>query len=370
MVALVGLCPQIVPSASEAVLLAHSTRDGRLDLSQLSLGSGGVRVKRGVRVIPRTPSAGRAETVGGVRVSAKRAGVKLTFVSGRELLITPSGRIHLRSGERTLPFFGGVRLCLADGTVVTIKRATSPKQALASVLIEAGGKVRRIWAGSRRVVHASHSRAFRGSTLLALGDGGSLYRASLAGPVVALSRVLGPSDQARRLPARRLVIVGDVLAKSLALLPEHAPRKSVQFPQVTEAAQKFAALAPLFSRHVSRLPGAVGQLWFRLDDQYRLKLSATERGVLTIGLYGSRSLIPGVEWIVASRTTIHFVRPDGGTRGGPRYFMRGLDIRDVVDGLLPIPGTVNLRSQVAKLVRTMGGREPRMLKMRVAGSRK
>lgn len=363
-----GLFPQGVPPMSEAVLLGRSTRDGRLQLSKLALGSGGVRAREvSGRRRQRSSKPGWAETVGGVRVSAREEGVKLTFVSGRELLVTPSARIHLRSGEQTLPFFGGVRLCLADGSVVTIKRGANSRRPLASVVVEHLGKVRRIWAGSRRVVHTSYSRAFRGSTLLVLGDGGSLYRASVAGPVMALSRVLCPADQVHCLPARRLVIVGGVLAGSLGLLPGHAPRKSVQFPQVAEAARRFAALEPLFTRHVARLPGAVGQLWFSLADQYRLKLSSSDSGVMTIGLYRGASGIPGVEWIVASRTTIHFVRPDGGERGGPRYFMRGLDLHDLVDGLLPIPNSAAQRSQVVRVMKAMGGQESKKLKIRVAG---
>jgi hypothetical protein len=309
---------------------------------------------------------GRAETVGGVRVNAQKEGVKLTFVSGRELLITPSACIHLRSGEHTLPFFGGVRLCLADGSVVMVKRGSNPNQPLASVVVESREKTRRIWSGSRRVVHGSHSRAFQGSTLLALGDGGSLYRANAAGPVIALSRVLCPADQAKRLPVRRLVIAGDVLARSLQLLPKHAPRKSVQFPQVAEAAQRFAALAPLFHQDVMRVPGSVGELWFALADQYRLKVSASERAILTIGLYRGTSLTPGVEWIVASRTTIHFVRPDGGASGGPRYFMRGIDLRRILSGALPVTDSAASRIRVGAAVSAMGGRQPKSLKVRVA----
>jgi hypothetical protein len=364
---LVGLAPQIEPSTSEAVLLGNFTHAGGLQLSELGLGSGGVLSKRAkVQQAALNHASGRAETVGGVRVNAQKEGVKLTFVSGRELLITPSACIHLRSGEHTLAFFGGVRLCLADGSVVTVKRGTSPKRPLTSVVVEDRGRVRRIWSGSRRVVHGSYSKAFQGSTLLVLGDGGSLYRANAAGPVVALSRVLCPADQVNNVPARRLVIVGDVLARSLQLLPKHAPRKSVQFPQVEEAAQRFAALAPLFHQNVARVPGSVGELWFALADQYRLKVSTAERAILKIGLYRGSSLIPGVEWIVASRTTIHFVRPDGGASGGPRYFMRGIDLRGILSGSLPLTDSVASRFRVSEAVSAMGGRQPKSLQVRVA----
>ena len=364
----VGAAPQIVPPTSEAVLLRSAPANHRLALGSLTLGSGGVQEQ--VARAGRDRAAirpGIAVTAGGVRVSAKAEGVKLTFASGRELLVTPSARIHLRSGERTLPFFGGVRLCLADGSVVTIKRGSSSRRPLTSVEVEDGAKVRRIWAAGRRVTHASYSKAFVGSTLFALGDGGSLYRVDRAGPILALSRVLCPERQANLAPVHRLVIAGGVLAKSLKLLPDHAPRKSVQFPQVEEAARRFAALSYLFSRDVARLPGSVGELWFPLADQYRLKISTSDRGVISIGLYRGASDIPGVEWLVASRSTIHFVRPDGGASGGPRYFMRGIDIRRLIEDSAPAPATPGSRQRVAAVMRALGGQQPKKLRVRVAG---
>ena len=367
LISVVGMAPQIAPAASEAVLLGRSPHGARLAPGRLSLGSGGVRSQ--VKGVPtrRPTRAGCAKTVGGVRVSAKAEGVKVTFASGRELLVTPSGRIHLRSGEHTLPFFGGVRLCLADGSVVTIKRGSSSRRPLMSVEVEDAGKVRRIWAGSRRVIHASYSKAFAGSTLFALGDGGSLYRIDRAGPVLALSRVLCPKNQTHLTPPHRIVVLGDVLARSLKLLPQHAPRKSVQFPQVEEAARRFAELSYLFSEDVARLPGAVGELWFPLAEQYRLKVSTSERAVISIGLYRGASDIPGVEWLVTSRSTIHFVRPDGGARGGPRYFMRGIDIRHLIDEAVSVPDSPGSRRGVAGVMRALGGQQPKKIQVRVAG---
>jgi hypothetical protein len=353
------------------VLVSSATKDGRLQLAALELGDGGVAppvaaVPSGGRVAAaRAPEPGRLRTPGGVVLEALVHGVKLTFPSGRELLVSPTGRLHLRSGERTLPFLRGVRLLLADDTAVTMVRGAAARQPLAAVDVVIDGRNRRIWTGTRRVVNASHTAPFRGTTLLALGDGGVLYTASGAGPVFALTRVLCPQQQVDRFPPRRVVVVGDVLAASMQLLPAHAPRRSVQFPQVEEAAQRFAALgASLFQHDSMRPPGAVGELWLPLTETYRLKIATNSGGVILLGLYGAGSAVPGVEWTVTSRTEIHFVRPTGGLEGGPRYFMRGIDLREQVKGLLPIPDHPARRLEVSQVIEGLGGRVPKSLEVK------
>ena len=356
-----GLSPQIVPPTAQAILAGGALQNGRVETASLGLGTGGIRA---VGENPLRTTRGTADTPGGVWIQAKTAGVKFEFPSGRELLITPDCRLHLRGGERSLPFLRGVRLILGDGTIVTVRRSSTPRRPLAAVEVESGGRTILIWMGNRSAGHATRAVPFTGSSLLVLGDGGTLYRASAAGPVVALERVLCEKRLQRRFPRRRLVILGHILAESMKLLPGHAPKRSVQFPQVAEAAERFAALGPvLFRRTVPRPPGAVGELWFELANQYRVKVESNDKGILTIGLFREGSTIPGVEWIVAGRTTIHFVRPTGGTRGGPRYFLHGLDLRRLVTGLLPIPSNARQRQDVAKTIAALGGRTAKKLEV-------
>jgi hypothetical protein len=361
--------PQIIPSNVEAVIVGKAVVGGTLQPRLLGLGSGGVRTvavpERGARDVSSGPlSRGEALTPGGVRIRAKRAGVKFEFPSGRELLVSPDGRVHLRSGEKTLPFLRGLRILLGDGTRVTVLRGANARLPLASVEVTVAGRVRRLWSGSRRVVNASHSGVFVGTTLLALGDGGTLFTANAAGPLIGLERVLCPSNLTRKSPRRRLIILGEILVESLGMLPAHAPRRSVQFPQVKAAARKFAALSYLFQGMTPRPPGAVGQLWFQLRDEYRLKIESTQAGVLIIGLHRTGTDIPGVEWTISGRTELHFVRPSGGTDGGPRYFLRGIDLRMQIEGLLPGRQTGGHRAQVNRIVRALGGRRPRTLEVK------
>ena len=363
------MTPQIIPSNSGAVIVGKATKDGKLQPASLGLGNGGVRAVRirtarsrvGLepKVVP-----GEQRTLGGVLVRVKSAGVKLDFPSGRELLISPDGRIHLRSGEKTLPFFRGVRLILGDGTIITVRRGANSRFPLASVEVIIRGRVRRLWSGTRRVVNASHSGVFVGTTLLALGDGGTLFKASAAGLLVGLERVLCPKNSMQRTPRRRLVILGGLLAESLAKLPSHAPQRSAQFPQVKEAALRFAALGYLFRGMTARPPGAVGELWFQLRHEYRLKVESTQNGILVIGLYRGAAPIPGVEWTISGKTEIHFVRPVGGTRGGPRYFLRGIDLGKSIKSLLPDRETCANRAQVNRVVAALGGSRPRTLKVK------
>ena len=86
--------------------------------------------------------------------------------------------------------------------------------------------------------------------------------------------------------------------------------------------------------------------------------------MLVLGLYGARGDVPGVEWTVSGKTKVHFVRPTGGTRGGPRYFLRGLDLKDLVEGILPEKSTGRHRAVVTRVVAALGGRRPKVLDVR------
>lgn len=346
---------------SEAVLVSGVVAKAGLRLGGIGLGTGGVR--QGAPASPENRT-GEFLSPGGVRIRAQREGVKFDFVGGAEVLLSPDGRLHLRDGSKTLPFLRGLRLVLADGTQVSVTRGGS-RQPIRSVDIWCQGRNTRIYSMARRVRNASHTGPFSGSTLLCMGDGRSLYEADATGPLLALRRVLCPEDRKRRMPARRLVVLGDVLAASMRLLPKNAPRKSVQFPQVAEAAQRFAALSGRVFQGVQPRPsGAVGELWFRMPEGYRLKVETSATGRMLVGLYGAQGTVPGVEWIVGPRFTVHFVRPDGGLRGGPRYFMKGIDLRKMVDGVYGFEPGRDDRMAVARMVRRMGGQSHQGIKLR------
>jgi hypothetical protein len=355
---------QIVPTNSPAVVVHGVDKAGRLSLQSMALGDGGVAKERSKLV---SLARGRVRTPGGVLVQAQTEGVKLTFPNRNALLITPGGRMHLRTGEMTLAHLKGVRLLLADGSVVTARRAPGGRQPLSSVEVEVDGRSHRIWNTRARAWNASHVGAFPGPALLALGDGRVLYRAIPVGPMVVLERILCPRPQRSCYAKVRLAIVGDVLAASLRRLPQHAPRRSVQFPQARTAADKLAALSnKIFpARMVPRPAGAVGELWFELPADFRLKVAAEDHRVV-LGLYRGSTATPAVEWLVRGRTELCFVRPFASAPGyrGPRYFMKGLDLRDLVQPLLPIQVGPRDVAHARKLIQGIGGKQPKLLRVR------
>ena len=302
-----ALClPQIVPTGSEAVIVAGVDKKGRLPLAALALGDGGVQKTRLRPGLER----GRATTPGGVLVQARKEGVKLTFPNKQELLVTPAGRVHLRSGEMTLPYLTGLQLLLADGSIVTTIRAPGGRRPLSTVEVTMNGRTYRIWTLYTRALDATYKRRPAGPALLVLGDGRVLYRAIPIGPVVVLERTLCPKPLRGRYAKVRLAVVGDVLRESLRRLPAHAPRRSVQFSQVREAADRLAALAGRIfpPRPIPRPAGAVGELWLQLPEGFRLQVVADDRRII-MGLYRGATETPAVEWLIAGRTKIQFVRP-------------------------------------------------------------
>lgn len=325
------LAPQDPPA--DAVVVSGVMPDGRVALAGLGLGDGGVD--------PLRSGAGEAargvrRSTGGVLVRARREGVKFDFPSGAEVLVGPDGRVHLRDGGRTLPTTGVLEIVLADRTRVEIQPNTSPLLAPLQVLVEDERGQRLLWRdGMALDLPVQEPRRAR-QTLIALGDGTTLYDATLFGPVVVLRAVLFPKAAEGRLPRERVVVLGDILARSLQRLPEHAPPRSVQFPQAAEAAQNLARIAPrLFAAGVIPRPrGARGSLVFPLVDEFQLVVATTEAGPVTVGLHRGTSTVPIVEWLAARRTTLHFVRPDGGANG-PRYFLAGLDVQDLCTPALP-----------------------------------
>ena len=355
---------QIVPTESNAVVVHGLDKNGRLPLQAMALGDGGMSKERGKLV---SLDRGRFRTPGGALIEARTEGAKLTFTNGHALLITPAGRIHLRGGEMTLAHLKGVRLLLADGSVVTARRAPGGRQPLSSVEVEVDGRTYRIWNQRRRTINASHVGAFPGPASVVVGDGRVLYTATPVGPTVVLERILCPKPLRSRYTKVRLVVVGDVLAASLRWLPQHAPRRSVQFPQVRQAAENLAALSGRIfpPRAILRPHGAIGQLWFELPGGFRLRVVAEERRVV-VGLYHEASDTPAVEWLTGGRTELRFVRPFASSRGykGPRYFMRGLDLRDLVQPLLPIQVNARHIAHARKLIEGIGGRVPKLLPVR------
>lgn len=346
-----------LPTRAEAIVVGGALdAHGALRVDRLGLGGGGVDTRR-------TPAMASERGVwrspGGVLVRARREGVKLDFPSGAELLVSPSARVHLRDGAHTLPCLGGLELWLADGARIRAWRAPTGRGPLQRVDVAdtaTAKPARTIFKAGHRVREASWRRQSGRTVLLVVGRGDVLYSALPLGPLIVLERVLCPRAKHLEYPRRRLVVVGDVLQASLERLPAHVPRRMIQMPQAREAALTLAALAPRLFREgiLPRPAGAVGALVFPLGGDFRLVVQDDPQGPVTLGLMRGTSDVPAVEWVLGARTTLHLVRPHGGRHGGPRYFLKGIDLEDLVRPLLPLRLAPREQRRARTLLRILG----------------
>jgi hypothetical protein len=176
------------------------------------------------------------------------------------------------------------------------------------------------------------------------------------GPLVVLERSLCPRALEDRVPRHQVVIAGDVLAASLRRLPSLVPHRSVEHPHAQETARALAMLAPsLFAQPVQERPsGAVGAPIVPLGGGFRLALEVRGTGPVVLALGHEREPLPVVEWTVTGRTLLHLVKPDAAGDGAPRYAMQGIDLDDLVAGLVPIAPSSADTSRARTILRTLG----------------
>jgi hypothetical protein len=350
-----GSAPQQPAPSCAAVVTGARDAGGRLRLDRIGLGDGGTAAER------RAPVAGDGEAItpGGIRIRARAAGVKLDFAGGGELLISPTARVHLRDGTQTLANFGGVQLLLADGAILRAWPESGRRDSLRRVEVELAGGTSVLWRGDREVVEAALADSFHGLTLCALGDGCVLYEPTPLGPLVLFERILCPAGARDAWPATRLIVAGDALRDSLVRLPLHAPRRAGDQPDFEALAQQLAALAPeLFAAGTrERPPGALGQLLVPLAQDWRLAIEVHPAWI-ALGLTFAGHSVPVVEWTVGTRTEVHFVRPDGGSDGGPRWYLSGIELRDAA-GLLPVRPKLPAIARGKRRIGELGGRPVR-----------
>lgn len=334
--------PLAAPAAPAPVALVSGRCDGKgaLPWSAFGLGNGGIAAVR-VGAQEHAMGLGEVRTPGGVLLRAKLEGVKLDFPSGAEVMITPSLRICLRGGEQTLPALGRLVLAFTDGSALEVEPSNDPRLPIRRATLVTDQQRTVFWPPAQGVViDAGHRRGARvlDDPLLVLGDGRAVYQPVPLGPILGLRAVLRPRDD-ERFAAERFVIAGDLLASSLQRLPGHVPPTPVQFPQAPQAAQRLAEMsAALFAPgDIERAARTRGPLVLSLAQEWRLQVEiGAATGLLTLGLYRADASVPAVEWTVTpTRTELHLVRPSGGENGGPRYFLRGIDLNDEVRALWP-----------------------------------
>ncbi len=235
-------------------------------------------------------------TPGGVVVACRTAGVKLTFPSGRELLLAPDGYLHLRSGERAGPFAAGVELRLGDDTLVRIVLNPSQPERLRDVVVVAGARILQPWRRGSRCREPGRPGEWAGHHLYCAGDGGDVFTAVALGPLVVLDRILVAADREAATPRERLAIVVEPLQESLQRMPRmHQTRDADVRGAVAVVAAVAERSATTF--HVGALLPRLERERMRwgLPDGNELELSL-DHAEPRLFLFARQATLPLIEW--------------------------------------------------------------------------
>jgi hypothetical protein len=279
--------------------------------------------------------------------------VKLEFPSGVEVLFTPTGFLHLRSGEQAGRFNNGVELLLADGSNL---RVHLQDHRLRRVDVRCGNRSILLWDRKRPVRQLVRKRVTAGPQILVLGEGDLFYRAVLMGPLIAMERVLCTEKARPVLPQRHLVILAEPLIESLRQLPRKFARPSVDYPDATGISLVLSQMAQeIFGNEVSPLRRAEAKfLRMTLDSGFELSLHLPEVGPLLLSLHRGAEARTLVEWTIGTSTALRMVRPDGGSAAAPRYYRGGIRLDEGFDLVTALRRDFAEQKRGRAILRAMG----------------
>lgn len=320
-----------------------SDADKAIAIREFGLGDGGVARQKGVLHFDKN---GACVTPGGVRVACRSVGVKLTFPSGREMLLAPDGGLHLRSGEAAGPFKAGLELLLGDGSLVRIALAQSRKVRVRDVWVLDGKRVLQPWRRGKPATANARKKHWAGIRLACCGDGGDLYRPMALGPLLILERVLVAKERLDKTPRERLVLLTDPLRKSLARMPRQ--HRETDLP----VRQAVAAVASVADRGDAIFPAGAAlrraehdRLRWLLGGGFELQLDLDRAPQPTLQLFAGRSPVPMVEWIMSTTAAAYMTNPRT-DQIGKRWHGNGTRLQTVVPEL-------QVRDHLAELPRAM-----------------
>ncbi len=310
------LQPEVVLAAGDDVPL----------VAQFGLGDGGFgAVERGALHF----TGDACVTSGGVRVECRVVGVKVTFPSGRELLVAPDGRVHLRGGEFAGPYATGLALHLADGAVVRIALAPSSTERLRDVHVVEGDVALQPWRRGEPARATPRRPGWAGLRFACCGDGGELYRAIALGPLVVLDRVLVPDARLADAPTQRLVVLTTPMRRSLELMPRQhretdAPVRHA-VAAVTAVAQNGASVFPVGAslQRVER-----ERLRWQLQGGFELQLDLEGQMAPRLQLLVAEAKEPMVEWTLRGDSSAFMTNPRE-DRMGQRWHGNGTRLEGV-----------------------------------------
>lgn len=304
------ITPSTPSTPKPPVLLPEIVLAGASDpvpLADFGLGDGGFAVGE-----PETLrwSKGGCTTAGGARIECHAVGVKLTFPSGRELLVAPDGRVHLRSGEFAGPFPSGLELRLGDGTAVRIALSSSGRERLRDVQVVHDDRMLQPWRRGEEATWIERPGHWAGLRFCCCGDGGDLYRAIALGPLVVLDRVLVAADRADVTPSERLVVLTAPMLQSLAGMPRQHRQPH---PAVRQAVTAVAAIADrgdvIFPAGAALARAEKDQLRWLLRGGYELQLDLEGPMAPRLMLFAGASPRALVEWTLMGSPALFLGNP-------------------------------------------------------------
>ncbi len=311
-VILAALLPQkpstdkaVNPAIQPEVVLAASADP--VPLAEFGLGDGGLADERG----DLRWSDDGCTTPGGVRIECRSVGVKLTFPSGRELLVAPDGHLHLRAGEFAGPFASGVELRLADGAMVRIALAPGSRERLREVTVITEDRALQPWRRGKPAVEVVSRTGWGGVRLCCCGDGGDVFRAIALGPLVVLDRVLVAGSREAMVPSQRLVVLTAPLRRSLSTMQRQHREADA------DVRRAVTAIAAVADRADGIFPAGAGlqrsdadRLRWLLRGGFELQLDLDGPSAPRLSLFAGNAVRPMVEWTLNADAAAFLSNPD------------------------------------------------------------
>jgi hypothetical protein len=263
-------------------------------------------------------------TPGGVRVQCLAVGVKLSFPSGRELLLADDGTLHLRSGEKAGPFAFGAELRLGDGTAVRVVLARGQSDRLRDVVVAAGERVLQPWRRGSPDREIARDTSWGGVRLCCCGDGGEVYRAIALGPLVVLDRVLVAKERLEATPAERLVLL---TAPMLGSMDQMTRQHNTPDADLRHAVRAVAATVArgdqIFPAGAALQRAEPDELRWVLRGGFELQLELTGERAPRLAMFAGRSKQPLVEWTLQGMPAAYLPNPHSDQPGAPRWHGNG-----------------------------------------------
>lgn len=337
------------PAPPEVVLSAASSD---VPIADYGLGDGGVAATRAE--LRFADDGDGCVTPGGVRVACRSVGVKLTFPSGRELLVAANGAVHLRDDDAGGPFPTGVELLLGDGSAVRIALSPGRRDRVRDVEVVDGERALVPWRRGRPANDAARADRWPGAKVACCGDGGELYRPRALGPLVVLDRVLVPKARAEAAPRERLVVLTEPLVQSLALMyRQHRETDAAVRRAVAAVAGVAERGAAIFPAGASLTRAEADRPRWLLQGGFELQLDLDGPLVPRLQLFAGDSPLPMVEWTLCADSAAFLTNPrddqlEKRWHGNGTRLARAAEQLQVRDGERELPAVLQVLRRLAR----------------------